>query len=108
MDGLVDQAMELENGKRRSGGRAVAVVGVGVESAGYGSECGEGGTVVGRACESVGEAAAVGHAVGVDSGGVDAVVGCEVGYEVACEELVVNVGRRVEFAFPGSLAALES
>ena len=29
-------------------------------------------------------------------------------YEVACEKLVLNSGRRVEFSFPGSLATLQS
>ena len=77
--------MEFQNRKSRSRGRAVAGPGVRVEGAGHGSECGEGGTVDGGAGEGVGEAAAVGHAVGVDSGGVDAVGGLEVGDEVVCE-----------------------
>ena len=107
-DGLVGKAVELEHGKRRSGRVAVAEIGVGVERAGHRSERGKGGTVVRRACQSVGEAAAVGHAVGVYSCGVDAVIAFEVGYEIAGEKLVLNARRRVEFAFPGSLAALGS
>ena len=108
LDGLVGVAMEFQNGKRRPGGRAVVETGVGVEGAGYGSECGKGSTVDGGAGEGVGEAAAVGHAVGVDSGGIDAVVVLEVGYEVLCEKPVLDAGGWVEFSFPGSLAALGS
>ena len=100
--------MELQNGKRRPGGCAVAETGVGVEGAGHGSECGERSPVGRGACECVGEAAAIGHAVGVDSGGVDAVVVLEMVYEVACEKSVLNAGRWFEFSFPRSLAALGS
>ena len=106
LDGLVGIAMEFQNGKRRPGGCAVAETGVGVEGAGHGSECGKRSPVDCRACQSVGETAAVGHAVGVDSGGVDAVVVLEMVNEVACEKPVLNTGRWVEFSFPRSLAAL--
>ena len=100
--------MEFQNGKRRSGGCAVAETGVGVEGAGHGSECGERSPVDRGASESVGEAAAVGHAVGVDSEGVDAVGVLEMVDEVACEKSVLDTGRWVEFSFPRSLAALEA
>ena len=100
--------MELQNGKRRPEWRAVAVIGVRVERAGHGSECRERSPVDGGACESVGEAAAVGHAVGVDSGGVDAVVVFEVVDEVVCEKRVLDTGGWVEFSFPRPLAALSS
>ena len=100
--------MEFQYGQRRPGGCAVAETGVGVKGAGHGSECGERGPVDRGACEGVGETAAVGHAVGVYSGGVDAVVVLEMVYEVACEKSVLNTGRWFEFSFPRSLATLRS
>lgn len=99
--------MEFKNGKRDSGGATVAVFSVGVEGAGYWGESGKGSTVW-RTCQGVNKTAPVRHAVGVDARGIDAVVGFEVVYQVAREQLVVNAGRWVEFSFPGSLAALES
>ena len=45
-DGLVDQAVDLKNGKRRPRGFAVAVMGVRVESAGYGCKSCEWGAVI--------------------------------------------------------------
>ena len=50
LDSLVSIAVEFENGKRRSGGLAVAEISVRVEGARYRSKCGKRSTVVRRTC----------------------------------------------------------
>lgn len=99
-DRFIRLAVELEHRQRREGGFAVVggrgeVDVVVVEGAGDGGEGGEGGAVGRGAGEGVDEAAAVGHAGGVDAGGVDAVVGLEVGDCVGDEDFVAREGRGV-------------